>query len=170
MGLDITAYRRLTLAVGNEAFDETGDLEWDKGWRQLYVNGDFPGRADDIKDGYAYRAEEAIHAVSVGYGGHMRFRDQLAELVGWWPIEGKYGPSAAAAVWANPKPGPFVELINFSDCEGTIGTSTSAKLAKDFAEYQSKADAHPDEWFRELYGKWRAAFQMAADGGAVAFH
>ena len=61
-------------------------------------------------------------------------------------------------------------MINFSDCEGVIGPKTSAKLAKDFAEFQAQADAHPDDWFRDLYTTWRRAFELASDDGAVGFH
>lgn len=35
----------------------------------------------------------------------------------------------------------FEKLINFSDCEGTIGPDTSALLAYDFVYYQNQAEA-----------------------------
>ena len=63
---------------------------------------------------------------------------------------------------------PFYELINFSDCEGFIGPKTSAKLAKDFAAWQEKAGERG--WFSEKYAQWRAAFELAANGGVVQFH
>lgn len=55
-------------------------------------------------------------------------------------------------------------------CEGVIGSSVSAKLAKDFADFQKDADAHEDRNFREKYAEWRKEFEMAADDGAVSFH
>lgn len=175
MGLGITAYRKLTPAQGNEAFGETGELMYDEGWVQLYANPDFPTQADDIKDDHAYRYEETIRFHAGSYGGYGRWRDELAELAGYelgeYGAHGRTWSSYAAAVWANPqKPGPFVELINFSDCEGTIGAKTSAKLAKDFSDFQEKADTHTEEYFRQKYAEWRKAFEMAADGGAVRFH
>ena len=57
MGLDITPYRNLVLANGNEAFDETGELKYDEGWHQMFVNPDFPSQADKIEDHKAYRGE-----------------------------------------------------------------------------------------------------------------
>ena len=174
MGLDITAYRKLTPANGNEAFDETGELKYEDGWIQLCKNHDFPGSADDIQDRHAYKAEDSDGFHAGGYGGYNNFREQLAELAGYPQTEyekyGKKWPSFAATVWNDPKPGPFVELINFSDCEGVIGCAASAKLAKDFADFQAKADAHEDERFRQKYAEWRKAFDMASDGGAVRFH
>jgi hypothetical protein len=87
-------------------------------------------------------------------------------------------------VWADEEAkGPFTELINFSGCEGYIGPVVAAKLAKDFADYQQRAEEYAanqgepdhgsedwsgDEWL-EVYNDWRRAFEMAADGGAVIF-
>jgi hypothetical protein len=61
-----------------------------------------------------------------------------------------------------------VELINFADNEGIIGTTACAKLAKDFAEHAAKAGRNG--WCAKLYRDWQTAFEMAADGGCVDFH
>ena len=171
MGLDITAYRNLTPAP-IEGFDADGEpLQGDA--IRLYRNGDFPGRADDINELLAYVPQEyfAFHAGS--YGGYNQWREQLAELAGYPMGEyvrfGVKSESRCVACW-NGEQGSFSELINFADNEGVIGTAVSAKLAQDFAEHQDKADAHPDERFRDRYADWRRAFEMAADSGAVSFH
>lgn len=174
MGLDVTAYRKLTPAKGNEAFDKTGELKYKDNWTRFYKNLDFPGRADDIQDGHAYKYEDSEYFNAGGYGSYNRWRDQLAELAGYQLTEymqynSQEQQSHAAACWEGAE-GPFSELINFSDCEGVIGASVSAKLAKDFANFQAKADTHQDEPFRNKYAKWRKAFEMAADGGAVRFY
>ncbi len=173
MGLDITAYRKLTPANGNEAFDETGELKYEDNWTQFYKNPDFPGRADDIQDRHAYKAEDSEGFCAGGYGGYNNWRNELAKLAGY-PLTSymQYGQeqqSYAAACWQGAE-GPFSELINFSDCEGVIGAAVSTKLATDFADFQAKADAHQDERFRNKYAKWRKVFEMAADAGAVMFH
>jgi len=80
---------------------------------------------------------------------------------------------------------PFVELIDFSDCEGCIGPLTSKKLAGDFAAHASRAEAYArkhgpgrttasgpevvDPWWLEAYRKWQEAFALAADQGFVLF-
>ena len=172
MGLDITAYSQLTAAAGNEAFDETGELCGN--WIQFSVNPDYPGREDDILHRHAYKAVAAFSVHAGSYSRYNHWRDQLAALAGYalghYTRYGKDWPSYAATVWEDPKLGPFMELINFSDCEGVIGAKTSAKLAADFAEFQAKADAHPDDHFRSKYAEWRKAFEMAANNGAVDFH
>jgi len=173
MGLDITWHRGLTKANGNEAFDEHGDLRDDGEWFQLCVNTDFPGRADDIEHRAAYRSEECDDFRAGSYGGYNRWRDELAKLAGWPRITheeyGRDQHSYAASAWRATE-GPFWELINFSDCEGVIGAAVSAKLARDFADYQRKADQHPRTYFRELYAMWRKAFEKASDRGCVDFH
>ena len=75
--------------------------------------------------------------------------------------------------WATDH-GPFWEMIAFSDCEGVIGSSVSAKLAKDFAEWDERAKRHivvqgPDGWFYEKFCQWRQAYEMAANDGLVQF-
>jgi hypothetical protein len=171
MGLDITWYKGLAMAVGNEAFDDRGGLLDDE-FVTFYVNPEFPGRADDIEHRKAYRygpAESYGGFCAGSYVGYSQWREELAKLAGY-PAK----PSLQVALehsegaWSVTE-GPFWELINFSDCEGVIGAAVSAKLARDFAEFQDKADAHPDERFRKKYAEWRNAFEQAADSGAVKF-
>lgn len=172
MGLSITAYSKITPANGNEAFDDTGELKYKDGWVQFNKNSDFPGRADDIEDGHAYKYGAFRHFYAGLYGAHARWRDQLAQLAGY-PLtksveySNRWGYAIACFHGAE---GPFSELINFSDCEGVIGASVSAKLANDFKAFQAKADAHEDPRFRQLYGEWRRAFEMASGEGVVDFH
>lgn len=172
MGLDITAYSELKKAEYGNVFDEFGEIA--DGFVQFYVNTDFPGRADDVIDITAYEYNDALDFRAGSYGGYNSWRDKLAEMAGYSKSTCKeYGrtrESFAATIWNNPSPGPFMELINFSDCEGVIGTTISKKLAADFSEYQSKADAHQDAHFREKYAEWRAAFELASNNGAVKFY
>jgi hypothetical protein len=176
MGLDITAYRGLRRAQPGEGMNpKYGDADYENGWHEMYVNSDFPSQADDIVDRAIYHADDDFGFRAGSYSGYSVWRDQLAEMVGYPAITDgldKYRREYpySSGVHADPKPGPFVELINFSDCEGVIGPKTSAKLAADFKAFQEKADAHPDDWFREKYADWRKAFEMAADNGAVSFH
>ena len=66
---------------------------------------------------------------------------------------------------------PFCGLINFPDNEGVIGPVVAAKLAKDFAEFEHRAEEYsasiPDgtDWL-ENYREWKCAFEMAAKDAA----
>ena len=167
MGLDISVYTKLTPAASD--LDEDGNptapstivirqdlIEWsDK----------FGGakRTEGITAGiYAYEKSGGFRAGS--YSGYNHWRSWLAEIS---------GSGSAKSVWESGETeGPFFELINFADNEGYIGPVVAAKLAKDFAEFQGKAEAadENDGWNVKLYNEWRAAFEMAADGGLVDFH
>jgi len=161
MGLDITAYSKL---------QPTGDPEgeWLGG-----NDSEFKSRADGLEAG-RYDHDKSIGFRAGSYSGYSEWRNELAKLAGYPAVrhESGYKPPEdlhSAGAWERTE-GPFWELIHFSDCEGVIGPKTSAKLAADFATFQEKADAHPDQWFRDRYAKWREAFELASNDGAVAFH
>lgn len=177
MGLDIAIYQNLKMAKGNEAFDDKGELKWDENWVQFYVNPDFPGRANEIEDGKAYKGEYVNRFRAGSYGGYGVWRNTLAQLAGYPEFEyddeftNSKRKSHAAYGWYHPDEKlPFIELINFTDCEGVIGAEICAKLAKDFAEFQEKADQHKDDYFTKKYGAWRRAFEAASKNGVVEFH
>ena len=103
------------------------------------------------------------------YGGYSTWRNMLAEAAGY---------DSADQVWAGEFSGPFVELINFSDCEGYIGPHVSAKLLADFLEYRDEVekyvseaygDGHEFEYFMDRYDCWIGAFETASDNGVVVF-
>jgi len=172
MGLDITAASKIKwIAVDLPDGGSFGDYFWVGAQPD-----EFTAQADGLAPGL-YETANEVNFRAGSYSGYNEWREQLAELAGY-PAQpanfaeatpGRPPKEHSAGAWASTS-GPFWELINFSDCEGVIGAKTSAKLAQDFAEYQGKADAHADEWFRELYATWRRAFELASDDGAVAFH
>ncbi|MGF6153992.1 hypothetical protein [Pseudomonas fluorescens] len=171
MGLDITAYRKLVLTPDAER-DEDGELVDYDNYTTFYDNKDFPGRIEGITPKAAYKVEGDCCGLSAGYGGYNAWRNQLAQLAGYplghYEQYGRQADSYCVACW-NGESGPFAEQINFSDCEGTIGPVVSAKLAKDYAAFAEKAEAIGG-YFWEKYQEWKAAFECAADSGAVSFH
>ncbi|OMF32348.1 hypothetical protein [Paenibacillus peoriae] len=158
MGLDITAYKRIT-KVENPQFDEDGDLvDWNKQWRtdgsMKWSEQHWPGRAEGVDFDTVYSFDESYGFRAGSYSGYNWWREKLAGFAG----------KVA-----------FQELIEFSDCEGVIGPVVSAKLAKDFETYEEQAKQYSStieagEWWFEKYQTWKMAFEMAADGGAVDFH
>lgn len=150
MGLDVTAYKNITWLepVGSE--DDDYDLR--------IVAGDFAERAADIKDGYySYNDSHGFRAGS--YGGYNEWRNELAILAGF---------ESAKDAWSKDS-GPFWELINFSDCEGTLGTITCKKLLFDFKEFYAKAEK-AGGYFFDLYKEWTQGMELAADNGCFCFH
>lgn len=177
MGLDISAYRKI--AKIDAVFDASGEpidpatrdpIEYDM---QAHINSDFPGRADEIEDKAVYKAADSFGFRAGGYGGFNAWRNELAKMAGYplgqYEQYGKMWDSYCVACWEGAQ-GPFSELINFSDCEGMIGAAVAAKLAKDFAEFQSAAEKVEMPFFINKYVEFRKAFEMAADAGAVRFY
>ena len=177
MGLDITAYRKLTKL--DVLFDEDGEAvdpktrEPVENYLRCYANPDFPGREVPLQDRAAYSYEDAESTFSRSYGGYNRWRETLAKLAGYPAMpHTMYGVTNmlhAQACWEGAT-GPFSELINFADNEGTIGPEVAAKLAKDFAEWDERAKAITEDRFYDGYCDMRRGLEMAADGGALDFH
>ncbi|KGS34477.1 hypothetical protein X962_2021 [Burkholderia pseudomallei MSHR7343] len=178
MGLDATAYRQIkkidcVFDADGEPIDPItrGAIETD--YLRVYVNPDFPGRADDLENRAIYSYQDADEAFSGGYGRYSMWREMLAKLAGYQPISvDRFGTGRTElrhdeAAWRATS-GPFWELICFSDCDGVIGSTVSAKLAQDFAQFDELAKAN--ESFYVIYSQWRAAFEMAAQNGCVCFH
>ena len=185
MGLDITAYRKLTkLDVVFDADGESIDpvTRDEVGYDFFaYVNPDFPGREEGVEHRACYRAEQRSGFRAGSYSGYNAWREMLAKMAGYpaLPVD-RYGTGNidfrhdAGAHAAGS--GPFFEMIWFTDCEGVIGPVVSRKLAEDFRQWDEKAQqfsAAIDGWsghFYRLYLEWKIAFEMAADDGAVSFH
>jgi len=170
MGLDITAASRIDFRrvyIETEVYPPpSGDPAFP--CIHLWPNPHFPTQSEGLPAGYFRVNGEVLSFRAGSYSGYNWWRSTLARLVGITPND----------AWSDPKiKVPFLELINFSDCEGVIGPRTSAKLAGDFAEWEERAaafaesmsDDESDYWLSS-YRDWQQAFQLASDGGAVVFH
>jgi hypothetical protein len=157
MGLDIAVFRNIEL-------DPHGDPYTQPDTFVAFIHPSFPEQGEGLTDGGVYRSNDEMYRFRAGsYSGYNAWREMLCEMV---------YDALPIILWEHPdefKGEPFYELINFADNEGAIGPIVSAKLAKDFADYQAKADQHEDEFFRDLYSKWRTAFEMASENGVVIF-
>jgi hypothetical protein len=158
MGLDITAYSKLTRVADERPDDYPDNQVW------LWSNPAFPGREEGAPTGL-YQFETHRKHFSIGYGSYMHWRTSLASMVGYDP----------KPYWDCKLPEddskPFMKLIFFSDCEGTIGPVVAAQLAREFDEYAGKAEtwAGVGATFYTFYCNMREAMHMASDGGAVKF-
>ena len=140
MGLDISAYSNIEYIGDDEEGLET------KQYTQIYLNRHFSAAADGLKNGfYAYEVKHSFRAGS--YSGYNDWRSKLKNMVD------------------NEK--DFHELINFSDCEGVIGSVTSKKLLEDFKKWDNVASAK--KHFYESYKEWQKAFELASNNGCVSF-
>jgi len=155
MGLTVTAYAGLT-PVPDWMHPE--DLRKLAPSMFLFLPGNHEplnGMADPLETGDYYGAKADFTFNAGSYDAYNRWRKDLYALA-----------SDQREDWS----GPFYELINFSDCEGTIGTTACVKLRKDFDRlYSTAARVLPKKGIA-LYRQFWRAFELASDGGAVVFH
>ena len=156
MGLDIIAYKGLK-RVENPVFDEDGfpknEEEWMPGAGLTWAEEHWKGRSEPIEADVVYTRTERYKFRAGSYSGYNWWRDRLDEFKG----------DCA-----------FQELINFSDCEGVIGSVVSRKLYEDFKKYHDEAIIYAKgfkdgDFFIDRYEKWLKAFEIAKDNGAVDF-
>lgn len=173
MGLDITAYSNLK-KVDPQPSEKDGDYRDDL--VRIYNNEDFPGSAGSLEDRAFYSFEWSDSCLSMSYGGYNAWRDMLAKLAGY-PLAKREGfggaiiDSHAAAAWNGlVGPGaPFYDLINFSDCEGTIGPEACGRLLKDFVAFDEAAKAVAEKYFYAAYRDLWFGVELASNNGCLCF-
>lgn len=167
MGLDIIAYSdidKIDKPMDGKEYRDKYGRDPDIKTTLLYEfffdpeNWDFQQQLRGLEPGvYSYDNSVSFRAGS--YSGYNRWRNWLSvTMIG----------VSADQVWYNPidyQYSPFYELINFSDCEGYIGTEVSKKLAEDFRNNRSKVP----QGDLDLYDEWMHAFELASNNGVVIF-
>ena len=182
MGLDITAFSDL-----EKVDPEMYDYDYEEGYDVYSKRGvpcdpvvwirknEYKPERCEYPDG-PYFYEEVTRFYAGGYTSYGNWRDLLAKLTGSYePVEMSDHPYAEGAWLAGE--GPFLELIDFSDCEGMLGTEVCQKLLKDFLQHECNVEAFcaemeddKAEWFSGKYQEWKNALQLAAQDGCILFH
>ncbi len=112
------------------------------------------------KEGY-YAGKRIYSTGNVSYSTYGKYRNKLCKAVTGLDAE---------QVWNNPHPDlPFIEMINFSDCEGGFDNEVCVELKKDFLEWKNKIESEfkEDIFFLDFYKKFLEVFKDAADNNGV---
>lgn len=169
-GLDVTAYSGLVI-VESPAVLSDGTYQ---GKDQITLDpGNFPDRFRGLEVGKVYQFTSSFDFRAGSYSGYNAWRNELAKLAGYQAsmsvrnkaVELRYDET----VWKLDH-GPFWELIDFSDAEGTIGPEVCRKIYRDFVQYRDQASRVSMPYFYESYVDWMKAFEMCANNGAIVFH
>lgn len=156
MGLDVMVFTEIEVST-----EEKSNM-------YLYNDESFKAVSDELQNGWYEGFEEMVFRAG-SYGTYGAFRERLCNLA--------LGKSLKY-VWDNAdefKNAPFIELLDFSDCDGFFGPTTSAKLGADFKKFEDKAnslseDPEEREYFAELFKNFKDAFEVAgSDNGVVVF-
>ncbi len=152
MGLVITAYNKLKVIkdLSDNWYDLDDCDEYDN-YLLLYDNPDFPDRASPFNSKNVYDGSKCEYLYRSTYSGYSRFRNWLEEL---FPLD-QY---------------PDIDLLlNFSDCEGTIGTEACKKLAQVFAQSKVPLPYHHLEYGKNLFNLHKMII-FACDDGCLHYH
>lgn len=194
MGLDIEICKNVRLPKPGELekygesyywpenSDDPADLRWETRYPEvdgvnivrIYDHKDFPHHHAPYEVGAHYLCDFHGRFRAGSYGIYNQWRRWLASVGGWEPrpVRNPFGPglelNPCAGPWAG-EPGPFAELINFSDCEGIIGPTFAGKLLLDFERFDEAA--RPGGGYSyDLYVSFREGFRTAAEqNGLVRF-
>lgn len=204
MGLDIRVYKNMTKVTDPAVLEKIQSCEegpregaYELGLVVPYINPHFESRAEGIEPGVPYNVSSEWGFRAGSYSGYGAWREQLAELVGITNLQGFWGRCEVMEEQGVEPDVPFWQLLHFSDCEGTLGPVVSKKLAKDFADWEERAEkfaremheasniyaagSYPFEdavkhlggsegaYFWRKYQEWQRAFADAVEG-CVVFH
>lgn len=178
MGLNIVSYQNLKpfkAEYDNEKDicinAETGkEVPW-QDYLIVSINPEFASQAVDLKEGY-YLFDDKSRFSAGTYSGYNDWRESLAKLAGYPFLnpdgdDARHGHSRAA--WL-AEGGDFWELINFTDCDGIIGSKVSKKLFLDFSNNRNIENAKAlGSGFFQTYMLFKDAFSEALNNGAVVF-
>ena len=96
------------------------------------------------------------------YNGYNKFRNELCISAN--NIQDK-------KLWTSKNEAfKFYWLINFTDCDGYIGTSYCKILYDEFVKYENEVKSNLNEYFHKTYDNFKEAFRLASNNGLVSFH
>ena len=163
MGLDITAVGNATRIIGVDDASLVGEDDN----RCVLVGGNqFHQRMDGLEHGLYRIGGAEMYFRAGSYSTYNEFRSWLARASSGGPPSAYWTPQAE-------KDGtlPFLHLINFSDCEGSIGPRTCAGLAREFVSLRDKVrQSYESVLWISLYDLFGKAFAIGACDGWVLFH
>ena len=165
MGLDITAYQKVNKS--EEWFQKSGIEDFHESHLFKHEHPQMD-RSPNMESGSYYVGGESYRFCAGSYSGYNKFREALSVgILGSTPQE----------VWNNPEKYqglPFVELIDYSDCEGFFDSEFSKKLFKDFESNEEKFKAYCESlgvnFYFQRYLDFKRGFELASDGGVLVFH
>ena len=185
MGLSVSVYSGLTLIEDEEVIKEVVDdnkkwVKCDYEGNYVFHNVDdvfYYRRSAPIEKGKLYKHDgDYEHVYSSSYSGYNTWREILAKMADYPLVEyslemaTKKTKSHAASAWGygdhDMSDMPFYEMIDFTDCDGTLGTVSCIKLYEDFKENYVKAKAfsvkNDAEWWFKGYEEFLKGFAFAA--------
>lgn len=93
------------------------------------------------------------------YSGYFAWKSQLVDLAGYKSSDA----DESIRAWYV---GPFIEQIDFSDCEGVMNTEVSKKLYEDYLAYDHLAQLIGGHFY-EKYKDFKESYKIASENNGV---
>jgi hypothetical protein len=171
MGLDITAYSNIKIiekkmedkklsgidnqiinSLNNDDFDDYGHIYKVDNFKQSNMH-NFENKNLIYEDEFCFRAGS--------YSSYNEFRNKLCLIAN--------GISANDLWVSNNENLKFYWLIDFSDCDGYIGTDYCKILYDEFCNNEKEIKPKLDDWYSTIYDNFKQAFNLGANNGVVIF-
>ncbi|SOK58627.1 hypothetical protein [Yersinia phage fHe-Yen9-04] len=184
MGLDITAYQNIKIIDSPDLDDndEIIGLSYDE-YFNVYNYTYFKEHFKDLEVNGYYEFEDSFNFRAGSYGGYNSWRNELAFIVCKLNNLSSTLPSDTKNLYSNiiwnlPENNniPLYKFINFSDCEGIIGTEYCNIIYKELLSIETEFKSHNymfDDAYNhnnKLFDNWLLAFKMGSENGCVSFH
>ena len=154
MGLDITAYSNIK---------KRELLEYEEGEYYFSNSGFIQSNMPNIENKeIQIEFDEEFGFRAGSYSGYNRFRNELC-LVS--------NNISAEKLWNSENENlKFYWFVNFTDCDGYIGTSYCKILYDEFYKYEKGIKLILDKYYHQTYDNFKEAFRLGANNGLVDFH
>jgi hypothetical protein len=168
MGVVLTAFGNPLIIPESELMFDEDDCPTHECFTQIitpYINQSFPKHASDIQSrGKYFWTDCQEHMTSTTCCDFNDFRNWLAELCGYPKAYNSWRNIDWAFAGAGEVEGQgyvLDEFINFSDCEGTIGTKYCQKIFKDLDAIKCLVEESDEYWV--MFNRVLRGFQIAAN-------
>lgn len=166
MGLQIIIYNKLEKMEMSEVCLCDDGYPEDIQVTSFFSNPMYPVHIVGLDSHEFYKCTGKMLSFSAGTEDeHLEFKKHLALIAGYKSLE---------HALSSTNPGFFLEFLNFSNSEGTIGPIISHKLYQDFSDCEKIAKKYfatkmNGKFFWDLYSTWHKGFTYAKENGAIMF-
>lgn len=168
MGLSVYGYSELSLisCISDRINAQTNI-------KDVYIEDNWKEFAPELENCSSYAYKDSLRYNIGPYSSYRVWRNDLAKLVEYKPISSAVSNAPYLDGARKESAGPFLKLLQFSDCSSYIGNEFSTSLFQDFIKYDDKAKAFAiiskSHNFYEIYSYLKKVFELASNGGAVEF-
>lgn len=185
MGLDVSVVKGGYYKFEPKDWDHEGLIG-----RDLCNIKDFPYQLTKEEEGFMvwnWKTENLFRVPSISYSTYGNWRECLCKYIIGRSLQDAWDQARTAKEEHEPYPSDGYLIVDFSDCEGTIGPTAARKLYDFFSAGAAKLDSLPDHlqfdggqyrdsgtmpksYFVGRYNQFMEAFKIASENHAYVIY